>query len=73
MCIELISKPFSFNLIKPIQTSKGVLNQKVGWLIRLQNQKGEKGWGEISPLNSSDLKNVNKYSMQLEIKHLEKH
>ncbi len=49
-------KPFSFELIRPLKTSKRILTKKNGWLIHIQNPFGEEGWGEISPLNSDELK-----------------
>ena len=55
--MELILElnPFSFHLLKPIQTSQGIVRRKEGWLIKLEDQDSRVGWGEISSLNSSEL------------------
>ncbi|WP_269622250.1 o-succinylbenzoate synthase [Prochlorococcus marinus] len=55
MNLQLKSKPFSFPLTKPLQTSTGVIKEKKGWLIKLRNDRGRIGWGEISPLQISEL------------------
>ncbi len=56
MLYTLNVKPFSFSLTEPLVTSKRTLQQKHGWLIRLESQTGQLGWGEVSPLNLSELK-----------------
>ncbi len=60
MQINLVFKPFSFKLLRPIQTSKGILKKKKGWLLRLQNNSGKLGWGEISPLSELEFRKCEK-------------
>ena len=60
MTLKLEIKPFSFHLLKPIQTSKRVITSKKGWLIKLQDQNNQIGWGEISPFNSLELNQCEK-------------
>ncbi len=47
-------KSFSFPLVRPLKTSQGLLRQRKGWLLRLEDSAGVCGWGEVSPLNSKD-------------------
>ena len=54
MCLALNVKPFSFNLLEALQTSKGIIKEKSGWLIHIENSIGNYGWGEVSPLSSSE-------------------
>ena len=49
--LNLIKKPFSFQLIQPLKTSKGILKNKKGWLLRLEDSTGHYGWGEVSPFD----------------------
>ncbi len=56
MLLTLDLKPFSFELIRPIRTSQGLLKKKQGWLLHLQRSNGDSGWGEVSPLNPQELK-----------------
>ncbi len=65
MKLKLEVKPFSFHLLKPIQTSQGVITRKEGWLIKLQDQDSRIGWGEISPINSSELTQCKKILTKL--------
>ncbi len=60
MTLKLEIKPFSFHLLKPIQTSQRVITSKKGWLIKLQDQNNQIGWGEISPFNSLELNQCEK-------------
>ena len=55
MSLKLITKPFSFQLIQTLKTSKGLLTGKKGWLLRLEDSTGHCGWGEVSPLDRSEL------------------
>ena len=57
MQLKLRVKPFSFHLLQTLQTSQGIIRKKQGWLINLENESGDVGWGEISPLNKTDLIN----------------
>ena len=43
-------RPFAFRLPRPLQTSSGRLEDKRGWLLRLQAPDGGVGWGEAAPL-----------------------
>ncbi len=56
MELSLQIKPFSFELIRPLKTSKGVIKKKKGWLLNLQDQTGRYGWGEVAPINQSEMK-----------------
>ncbi|MCP9833887.1 o-succinylbenzoate synthase [Cyanobium sp. Aljojuca 7A6] len=47
-------RPFSFRLPRPLQTSSGRLQDKRGWLLRLQDPDGGVGWGEAAPLEPSE-------------------
>ncbi|WP_320675375.1 o-succinylbenzoate synthase [Prochlorococcus sp. MIT 1341] len=49
-------KPYSFRLLRPLQTSHGILHKRSGWLIRIQDSLGRCGWGEVSPLGLDDFK-----------------
>ena len=55
MKLTLDVKPFSFQLVKELKSSKGLITRKSGWLLHLESTYGESGWGEISPMNSYDL------------------
>ncbi len=56
MSLFLKTKPFSFELLKPLKTSKGFINKKEGWLVHVQTDSGKSGWGEISPISQIELK-----------------
>ncbi|AAP99246.1 MULTISPECIES: o-succinylbenzoate synthase [Prochlorococcus] len=55
MTLKLGFKPFSFHLLRSLRTSQGIIKKKEGWLIKLENKTGRLGWGEIAPLNLSEL------------------
>ncbi len=55
MSLKIQIKPFSFQLIKTLRTSKGTIRGKQGWLLRLENSLGNCGWGEVSPFHGSEL------------------
>ena len=55
MELSLEIKPFSFELVKPLNTSKGIINKKEGWLLNIQDETGKNGWGEIAPLNQHEM------------------
>jgi o-succinylbenzoate synthase len=48
--LGLETRPFSFRLPRPLQTSSGLLASKRGWLLRLQDPEGGVSWGEAAPL-----------------------
>tara|TARA_Y100001968_G_C19390678_1_gene735402 strand:+ start:755 stop:1726 length:972 start_codon:yes stop_codon:yes gene_type:complete len=56
MIINLNKRKFSFNLERPLKTSKGLITRKEGWLLHLQNSIGEEGWGEVSPIDLDELR-----------------
>ena len=64
MRLSLAIKPFSFQLRRPLNTSQGVLKERQGWLLKLEDAYGNNGWGEVSPLNPDEMtrceKNLNK-------------
>ncbi len=74
MCFSLEIKSFSFDLLKPLKTSQGILQAKQGFLIHLKNKAGRTGWGEVSSINQSEfenfrsiLKNLGKYPSRNEL------
>ncbi|WP_254956159.1 MULTISPECIES: o-succinylbenzoate synthase [unclassified Cyanobium] len=52
--LALETRPFSFQLPRPLQTSSGLLASKRGWLLRLQGPDGSIGWGEAAPLDPGE-------------------
>ncbi len=56
MALKLFIKAFAFDLISPLRTASGVIKTRQGWLIRLENELGRCGWGEISPLSLEERK-----------------
>ncbi len=66
MNLKLDIKPFSFDLLRPLQTSQGILKTKKGWLIHLQNSYGQSGWGEVAPLNSFEEKVCKKELIEID-------
>ena len=52
--LALETRPFSFQLPRPLQTSSGRLEAKRGWLLRLQGPDGGVGWGEAAPLEPTE-------------------
>ena len=55
MDLNIKTKKFCFSLSKDLKTSQGILKDKEGWLIRIQNNYGKIGWGEVSPINEKEL------------------
>ena len=55
MDLQLQIRPFRFALIRPLRTAAGVLQDRCGWLLRLQATTGATGWGEVAPLDQSRL------------------
>ncbi len=53
MSLKIYLKSFSFRLKKSLHTSNGFINQRNGWLIRIESGSDLVGWGEISPLCKS--------------------
>ena len=48
-------RPYAFKLTRPLQTASGVLEQRRGWLLRVESSAGRLGWGEVSPLDLQQL------------------
>ncbi len=44
-------RPFRFALPRALVTAQGALQQRAGWLLRLQDSDGRLGWGEVAPLD----------------------
>ena len=55
MDLQLQIRPFRFALIRPLRTAAGVLQDRCGWLLRLEAPSGATGWGEVAPLDPSRL------------------
>ncbi len=60
MCLSLKIKPFSFELTRPLKTSQGVIYTRKGLLINLKNKNGDTGWGEVAPIDQSELEQSRK-------------
>ncbi|MCX5960175.1 MAG: o-succinylbenzoate synthase [Cyanobacteria bacterium] len=43
-------RPFRFALPRALVTAQGALQERAGWLLRLQSSDGRLGWGEAAPL-----------------------
>ena len=56
MALSLQWKPFHFRLRRPLRTAKKVLEQRQGWLLRLEDPRIGLGWGEVSPLAPEGLR-----------------
>lgn len=54
MALALQVRPFTFPLRRPLRTATGLLQQRRGWLLRLQAEDGRIGWGEVAPLEASE-------------------
>lgn len=49
--LTLAWRPFRFRLARPLHTACGVLQERCGWLLQLQEEReGRRGWGEVAPL-----------------------
>ena len=66
MNLSLKIKPFSFQLLRSLNTSQGVLTKKEGWLLHLQTDSGNSGWGEVSPINHLELNTCEKIINSIE-------
>ena len=53
--MRLQQRSFRFRLCRPLQTAAGVVNERRGWLLRLEDEDGRLGWGEVSPLSADQL------------------
>ena len=50
MTLRLQRRRFRFALLQPLRTAAGVLQERCGWLLRLEADQGSVGWGEVAPL-----------------------
>ena len=50
--LRLQWRPFCFRLPEPMMTAHGPLQEKEGWLLRLEDDDGAVGWGEASPCSA---------------------
>ncbi len=55
MKLIINTKPYSFQLTKKLTTSQGVISKKIGLLLQVIDSDGNSGWGEVSPVNGSEL------------------
>ena len=53
--VRLQQRSFRFRLRQPLQTAAGVLRERRGWLLRLEDENGLLGWGEVAPLAADQL------------------
>ncbi len=56
MKLLINTKPFSFKLTKSLKSSNALITKKTGWLLYLKDPYGRYGWGEVAPLNISELR-----------------
>jgi len=47
-------RPFRFALPRALVTAGGALQERAGWLLRLQSSDGGLGWGEAAPLEPAE-------------------
>jgi len=47
-------RPFRFALPRALVTAAGALQERAGWLLRLQSSDGGLGWGEAAPLEPAE-------------------
>jgi len=47
-------RPFRFALPRALVTAAGALQERAGWLLRLQSCDGGLGWGEAAPLEPAE-------------------
>lgn len=55
MNLKIKLKTFSFALNKTLTTSQGKLNEKKGWLIKIEDDNNRIGWGEVAPVNNEEI------------------
>ncbi|QNJ07246.1 O-succinylbenzoate synthase [Synechococcus sp. MEDNS5] len=55
MTLQLVFRPYSFALSRPLVTSRGSWQRRRGWLLRIVDPgSGLAGWGEVSPLDPGE-------------------
>ena len=47
-------RPFRFALPRALVTAQGALEDRAGWLLRLEGSDGGLGWGEAAPLDPAE-------------------
>lgn len=47
-------RPFRFALPRALVTAQGALEERAGWLLRLDSSDGRLGWGEAAPLEPAE-------------------
>jgi L-alanine-DL-glutamate epimerase-like enolase superfamily enzyme len=47
--IELTYNPYELKLLKPFETSKGKVTHRKGFIVKLKNENGITGIGDICP------------------------
>ena len=55
MTLRLQRRRFRFALLQPLRTAAGELRERCGWLLRLDDDQGAVGWGEVAPLHQQQL------------------
>ena len=54
MTLRLQRRRFRFALLQPLRTASGELRDRCGWLLRLDDDQGAVGWGEVAPLQPEE-------------------
>lgn len=55
MTLQLVFRPYAFQLTRPLVTSRGSWQRRRGWLLRIVDPgSGLAGWGEVSPLDPGE-------------------
>ncbi|WP_353292761.1 o-succinylbenzoate synthase [Synechococcus sp. M16CYN] len=52
MMLRLQVRSFRFALMQSLRTAAGVFSERRGWLLRVQDDNGMVGWGEVAPLQA---------------------
>jgi len=54
MPLQLQWRRFRFSLQRPLRTAAGVIEDREGWLLRIEASDGALGWGEVAPLDPAE-------------------
>ena len=54
MPLQLQWRRFRFLLQQPLRTAAGVIEDREGWLLRIEASDGALGWGEGAPLDPAE-------------------
>lgn len=60
MRLSLEIKPFSFFLVRSLKTFRGIIHEKKGWLLKIENESGDCGWGEVAPMDPFEIEKCGK-------------